>query len=230
MKKQLIVSVDDDPAVIRVLCDMLDGKGYESKGFSNSQDLFMFLKKRVPDLIILDVVMVGESGFDICLKLRQKKEFSQVPVIMLTGRSDSEDKVWGLDIGADDYIVKPFNIEEVFARIKAVLRRRRPEEASKIIKAAMGLELDLSRYQATVEGKPVDLTATEFRILKLLSSRKEQVFTRERILEYLWGEEKLIQGRTVDVHITHLREKLGKAGELIKNVRGIGYKLSEETE
>ncbi len=228
MDNKLIAIVDDEAGVVSTVSEYLANKGFVTRGFSNSKDLFEFLaKEERPDLIILDIMLPGMPGFEICKKLKEKERYSTIPIIMVSAKGEVPDKTSGLDLGADDYLVKPFSLEELTARINAVLRRQSPEEKEEKVTVGNLLVLDRKRYEVTVEGKKVDLTPTEFKILECLSSRKDQVFTRDRILDYLWGEEKIVIERTIDVHIRHLREKLGKAGDLIKNVRGIGYKLEE---
>ena len=151
-----------------------------------------------------------------------------IPIIMLTARTEEIDKVLGLELGADDYVTKPFSVKELVARAKAVLRRQEQKTASTRISIADTVLMDLEEYEVFVNGKKAELTPTEFRILRLLSSKKGRVFTRNQILDYLWGQDKVaVLDRTVDVHIRNLREKLGEAARFIKNVRGVGYKLEE---
>lgn len=167
------------------------------------------------------------DGLDICKYLKKEDKFSSIPIIMLTAKGDETDRILGLELGADDYVIKPFSPRELVARVKAVLRRDQQKQKSEKIKIGNTLIIDLEKYEAFVNSKKIDLTVTEFRILQCLSARKGKVFTRDRILDYLWGDEKVVIDRTVDVHIKHLREKLGKTGKLIKNVRGVGYKIEE---
>jgi DNA-binding response OmpR family regulator len=167
------------------------------------------------------------DGFEICKYLKKEEKFANVPIIMLTARGDEMDKVLGLELGADDYITKPFSPRELTARIKAVLRREDKVFKTQKIKIGNILEIDLQKYETYVEGQKVELTSTEFRILKLLSERKGWVYARDQILDYLGVQEKGVLDRTVDVHIKNLREKLANAGKFIKNIRGIGYKLEE---
>ncbi|MEA3489397.1 MAG: response regulator transcription factor [Candidatus Omnitrophota bacterium] len=228
MDKKLIVIVDDEHAIVNMVTEYLTDEGFKVKGFLEGHSLFNFLETKKPDLIILDLMLPEMDGFEICRLLKVKEELSTIPIIILSGRDEETNKVLGLEIGADDYIVKPFSLKEMGARIKAVLRRLEPEEKPKVINISDLLVIDQQKYQVTAEGKKVALTPTEFKILELLCSRKGQVFTRDRILDYLWGEEKVVITRTIDVHIRHLREKLGKTSKLIKNVRGIGYKVDDE--
>jgi DNA-binding response OmpR family regulator len=229
MSKKKILIIDDDVAFGRMAKLRLEETDkYEVKTEAEGEEAIAAVRKFEPDLILLDIMMPGTSGFKICKELKEKEKFSSIPIIILSGKRDESDKVSGLDIGADDYIVKPFSASELDSRIRAVLRRAGKAGEEKKITVGNMLVMDLEKYEVTVKGKKVELTATEFTILKLLASRKTQVFTRSRILDYLWGEEKLVIERTIDVHIRHLREKLGKAAKFIQNVRGVGYKLEED--
>jgi Response regulators consisting of a CheY-like receiver domain and a winged-helix DNA-binding domain len=167
------------------------------------------------------------DGLEICKFLKKKDDFSAIPIIMVTAKGEETDKILGLELGADDYVTKPFSPKELTARVKAVLRRKTKEEPTRVIEIGQMLSINPDKFEATVEGGKIELTSTEFRILELLASKKGWVFTRDKILDYLWGDEKLVLDRTVDVHVKNLREKLGKAKTLIKNVRGIGYKVEE---
>ncbi|MBN3038129.1 MAG: response regulator transcription factor [Candidatus Omnitrophica bacterium] len=225
--EKLIAVVDDDPEMVKIISLNLKEDGFRVKGFCDAKGLFKFLDKEKPDLIILDLMLPGKDGMQICRELKNKERFSSIPVIMLSGKAEESSKVSGLDLGSDDYLVKPCSFNELKARIRAVLRRGGPTGSGKKLIVGKIMIIDPQRYEVKVKGNKVDLTTTEFEILECLSSRKGQVFTRDRILEYLWGEEKVVVDRTIDVHIRHLRKKLGPAGEFIKNVRGVGYKLEE---
>lgn len=227
MKEKLIVIVDDDPDMIKMASLNLEREGFRVKGFSGSEDLFKFLGKERPDLIILDILLPEINGFDICKNLKRQARFSSIPIIILSAKDMETDKISGLDLGSDDYVTKPCSFDELRARIRAVLRRREAG-ASKIDIGGI-VKINREKYEVVVKGRKLELTTTEFKILDLLSSKKGHVFSRNRILEYLWGEDKIVVDRTIDVHIRHLREKLGEAGRFIKNIRGIGYKLEEDT-
>jgi len=222
---QLIAIVEDEPDIIELVSLHLKRGGFAVEGFQDAETFLKFLNNRVPDLTILDLMLPDADGLEICKYLKKKDDFSSIPIIMLTAKSDETDKVLGLELGADDYVTKPFSPRELVARVKAVLRRKGQKEESKTVEIGNTLVLDPEKYEVRVEGTKVELTSTEFRILQLLSSRKGWVFTRDQILDHLWGGEKAVLDRTVDVHIKNLREKLGKAKEFIKNIRGIGYKL-----
>jgi two-component system phosphate regulon response regulator PhoB/two-component system alkaline phosphatase synthesis response regulator PhoP len=227
MEKTFVMLVDDDPMVLRALSSYLSGHEYRVEGYSSGNELLNALEEGVPDLIILDLKLPGMDGFQICQKLRSDERYARIPVIMLSGMAGEEEKVSGLDMGADDYVVKPFSPEELRSRIKAVLRRASGPDTPSVMNIDDILSIDRLKYEVRANGEPVDLTRTEFKILDLLVSRRGQVFSRERILDHLWGEEKVVIERTVDVHIRHLREKLGEAGDLIENVRGVGYRMKE---
>ncbi|MFH1837481.1 MAG: response regulator transcription factor [Candidatus Omnitrophota bacterium] len=224
---KLIIVVDDEKDMIETLSEYFTRQGFRVKGASDSVRLFSLLDKNKPDLIILDLTLPGMHGFDICRRLREDIRFSDIPIIILSAKGGEDDKVSGLDIGADDYIVKPFSMKELSSRINAVFRRNDPLGREKLITVGEILEIDREKYEVRLKGKPVDLTPSEFKILVCLTSRKNTAFSRDRILDFLWGEEKIVVARTIDVHIRHLREKLGEAEKFIKNVRGVGYKIED---
>ncbi len=225
--KELITIIDDEPDIVELVSLHLERARFRVEGFLNAEDFFDYISKSVPDLIILDLMLPDADGFEICKYLKGKDEFASVPIIMLTAKGEETEKVLGLELGADDYVTKPFSPKELIARVKAVLRR--PGKIEPVQKIIIGKMLNIfpEKHEAYVEGKKVDLTSTEFKILTLLSKKKGWVFTRNQILDYLWGQEKAVLDRTIDVHIKHLREKLGKAARFIKNIRGVGYKLEE---
>ncbi len=168
------------------------------------------------------------DGFDVCKDLKKDERFASIPIIMLTAKGDETDRILGLEFGADDYVVKPFSPRELVARVKAVLRRgKMKEEAKKIIEIGKILRIDLQKYEVYLNDKKLDLTSTEFKIIKLLATRKGWVYSRNQILDHLWGNDKIVVDRTVDVHIRNLRTKLGPAGKYIKNIRSVGYKIEE---
>jgi two-component system phosphate regulon response regulator PhoB/two-component system alkaline phosphatase synthesis response regulator PhoP len=224
---KLIAIVDDEPDIVELVSLHLEKAGFIAKGFLNAEKFLKFLDKTKPDLIILDLMLPDADGFEICKYLKAKEELSSVPVIMLTAKDEESDKILGLELGADDYVTKPFSPKELVARVKAVLRRQIHREKVKTITVGENLVLNSEKYEVWVDKKKISLTSTEFKILKLLASKKGWVFTREQILDHLWGHEKIVLDRTIDVHIKNLREKLGQAAHFIKNIRGIGYKLEE---
>ena len=224
---KLIAVIEDEPDIIELVSLHLKRGGFSAEGFLDAETFLKFINNRLPDLIILDLMLPDADGLEICKYLKKKDEFSSIPLIMLTAKGDETDRILGLELGADDYVTKPFSPKELVARVKAVLRRKGQREERQIINVGDTLAVDTEKYEVRVEGEKVELTSTEFRILQLLCSRGGRVYTRDQILDYLWGDEKAVLDRTVDVHIKNLREKLGNAKEFIKNVRGIGYKLEE---
>lgn len=224
---KLIFVIDDEPDIVELLTIHLKKAMFKVKGFSDAESFYRFLDEKIPDLIILDLMLPDADGLEICKYLKKEDKFSSIPIIMLTAKGDETDKILGLEFGADDYVTKPFSPRELVARVKAVLRRRQKVEESGKLEIGGILTIDPASYEVVVEGRKIELTTTEFRILKLLLSKKSKVFSRYDILDYLWGDEKIVLDRTIDVHIRNLRDKLGKAGQFIKNIRGIGYKLEE---
>ncbi|OHB51074.1 MAG: two-component system response regulator [Planctomycetes bacterium GWF2_40_8] len=224
---QLIAVIDDESDIVELVTIHLNKAMFKTKGFSDAESFYSFIEKQIPDLIILDLMLPDSDGLEICKYLRKEDKFSSIPIIMLTAKGEETDKILGLEFGADDYVTKPFSPRELVARVKAILRRRLKVEESGKLDVGGILIIDTEKYEVFVEGKRVELTSTEFRILKLFLSKKSKVFSRDDILDYLWGHEKIVLDRTIDVHIKHLRDKLGKAGRFIKNIRGVGYKLEE---
>jgi len=224
---KLIAIIDDEPDILNLVSLHLKKGGFRTKEFFDVDSLYRFLKSEIPDLIILDLMLPDTDGYEVCKHLKRQDKFSNIPIIMLTARAEESERILGLELGADDYVTKPFSPRELVARVKAVLRRHKPEEETKKITVGDIMTIDLEKYEVEVEGKRVDLTSTEFKILQLFVSKKGWVFSREKILQHLWGDDKMVLDRTVDVHIKHLREKLGTASKFIRNMRGVGYKLEE---
>lgn len=225
--RKTVSIVDDEPDILQLVSLRLEREGFNTKGFLSGREFLDSLEKEeAPDLVVLDLMLPDVDGLEICRFLRSDPRYRSVPIIMLTAKADEEDRIVGLELGADDYVVKPFSPRELVARVKAVLRRGEPPPEKGLWVGGL-LYLDLQRYETYVRGKRVDLTTTEFRILAILASRKGWVFTRGQLLDHLWGDEKAVTERTIDVHVKRLREKLGEAGRFIKSVRGLGYKLEE---
>lgn len=224
---KLIAIIDDEPDILELVSINLKKASYRVKEFPDSESFFRSLAAETPDLIILDLMLPDMDGFEVCKFLKGQDKYTSIPIIMLTARAEETEKVLGLELGADDYVTKPFSPRELVARVKAVLRRNIPKEETRRIKIGDILVLDTEKYEVEVEGERIELTTTEFKILQILSTKKGWVFSRDKILQHLWGDDKMVIDRTVDVHIKHLREKLGKASIFIKNIRGIGYKLEE---
>jgi two-component system phosphate regulon response regulator PhoB/two-component system alkaline phosphatase synthesis response regulator PhoP len=225
---ELVAVVDDEPDILELVSIHLKKERFRVREFGDAESFYRFLRSDVPTLIVLDLMLPDANGFEICKYIRKTSRLAAVPIIILTARADEGDRVLGLELGADDYVLKPFSPKELVARIKAVLRRMEPVKVpAEAIEVDKLLTLYPGKHEVTVKGEKIDLTSTEFRLLEILASKKGWVFSRDKILDHLWGSEKMVLDRTVDVHIKHLREKLGQAGKLIKNIRGVGYKLQE---
>jgi len=222
----VIAALDDEADILELLKVNLQKAGYRFEGFQEAEDLYRYLAREKPTLILLDLMLPDTDGLEVCRHIRKSEGLAQIPIIMLTARGDESDKVVGLELGADDYVTKPFSVKELVARIHAVLRRPGGGEAARRISVGT-LVIDLDKFEVTAEGARIELTVTEFKILQLLASRRGRVFTRDQILDFLWGTEKAVVDRTVDVHIRNLRDKLGASASLIINIRGVGYKLEE---
>jgi two-component system phosphate regulon response regulator PhoB/two-component system alkaline phosphatase synthesis response regulator PhoP len=223
----LIAVIEDEPDLAALVSAHLRKEGFRVETFGDAERFFRSLTKKIPDLVLLDLMLPDMSGLDVCKALKRSDEWRAIPVIMVTAKAEETDKILGLELGADDYVTKPFSLKELAARIKAVLRRAEPAPLPSVLEIGSGLVLDAERFEVRRDGTPLDLTSTEFKILRLLASKKGRVFSREQILDELWGNDKIVLDRTVDVHIKNLREKLGPAARLIKNIRGVGYKVEE---
>ena len=221
----LIYIVEDDESIREIETIALKNSNYIVSAFENAKEFYKKLDELVPDLILLDVMLPDESGYDIVRKLRKRPATQDIPIIMVTAKTTEMDMIKGLDGGADDYIKKPFSIMELITRVKALLRRTAKEEP-KLLKLD-DLVIDHERHVVTVNNEPVDLTYKEYEILKHLIRNKGIVLTRDRLMEIVWGYNFEQGNRTVDVHIQSLRKKLGTAGEHIKTIRNVGYKVGE---
>jgi DNA-binding response OmpR family regulator len=225
---ELIAVVEDEQDILSLVTASLQKERFRVKGFHDGRSFLDALSREVPELVVLDLMLPDLDGFEVCRRLKRDERFSSLFIIMLTARAEESDRVSGLELGADDYMVKPFSPKELAARVKAVLRRsERAGGKQKKIEVGGSLVIDLDTVEVIANGRKLDLTATEFKIIQFLASRKGWVFSREKILDHLWGSEKSVTDRSVDVHIKHLRDKLGAAGKHIRNVRGIGYKIVE---
>ncbi len=222
-----IAVVEDEEDIAELIKMNLEKSGFQASVYENADRFLRSLGKKVPDLAILDVMLPDKDGFELCRRLRNDQETKELPIIMLTARAEETDKILGLEFGADDYMTKPFSPRELSARVKAVLRRSNRGVQDKRIMLGNILAIDEDQHRVTLEGKPVELTQSEFKILTLLAKKKGWVFSRDKILDHIWGYEKAVVDRTVDVHIKHLRDKLGEAGSMIVNVRSVGYKIEE---
>jgi phosphate regulon transcriptional regulator PhoB len=221
--KSLIYVVEDDPDIAELLQFNLDKEGYKVKVESNGEKAYDEILARPPDLLVLDLNLPGLSGIEICKYLRENARTKNLPIIMLTARTQEIDKIIGFEIGADDYITKPFSIREVIARINALLRRSRPAVAD--IFEIEELKIFLSMHKVLCGDKKIPLTPTEYKLLEALVNVKGRVLSRDDLLEIVWGMEYYGETRTIDVHIKRLRDKLGKCAKLVETVKGIGYRL-----
>ncbi len=221
-----IVILEDEPDIAEMISLHLKKEGFQTVSFLKPSDFWQYLELSVPDLILLDLMLPEQDGLEICKSIRKSSKWSSLGIIILTAKGDEIDKVVGLELGADDYVTKPFSSKELVARVRAVLRRKGNADAPALRSIDDLISIDLHKHEVSLEGRYVKLTVAEFKILELLSSKRGWVFSREQILDHLWGNEKAVVDRTIDVHIRHLRAKLGeKAASLIVNVRGVGYKL-----
>lgn len=220
----MIYCVEDDSAIRDIEVYALRSTGFEAEGLENGEQLFEAIAKRVPELIILDVMLPGEDGLEILKRIRFSALTRSVPVIMATARGEEYDKITGLDSGADDYLVKPFGMMEMVSRVRAVLRRSGGGESAQKLLTLGSLALDPASHTVTVNGQAVTLTLKEFEILRTMMAKPGVVFTRDRLLSEIWGTDYDGETRTVDVHVRTLRQKLGEAGSVICTVRGVGYR------
>lgn len=221
----IIYCVEDDDNVREMELYTLRSTGFDAEGFSDGNTFFQAVEQKRPDLILLDIMLPGEDGISILKKLKAKPETTDLPVIMATAKGLEYDKVQGLDLGADDYLVKPFGMMEMVSRIKAVLRRYPATKAHAV--SFCGIILDPESHQVTVDNQTVVLTLKEFDLLSVLMAHPGKVFTRDNLLSSVWGMDYFGETRTVDMHIKTLRQKLGDYGLYIKTVRGVGYKMED---
>ena len=227
--KSRILVVDDEEDVTELLCYHLEKEGFTVKAINEPAMILGAGRDFTPDLFILDIMMPGIDGIQICRMIRADSKLKDVPVVFLTAKSEDDDKILGWETGADDYICKPFNIKELILRIKALLKRFKqtlPQPSNPITQIREVL-LDEDQFLLKVEGERVELTATEFKLLKLLIERRGKVQTRENLLMSVWNYESDTETRTVDTHIRRLREKLGNQADIIETIRGVGYKVVE---
>ncbi len=226
--REIVAVVEDDPDILRLVSETLDKGGLEVLGFLRGEEFLRLARRRPPDAVVLDLMLPDADGLAICRALRAAPETAQLPILILTAKGGETDKVVGLELGADDYVTKPFSPRELLARVRALLRRRKPAPTAGAVLALGGvLVLDPEAFTVTVEGRRVELTSTEFRLLRVLLEGKGRAFSRDQLLDQLWGNEKYVVDRTIDVHVKNLRDKLGEVGRFIKSIRGVGYKIEE---
>lgn len=224
----LVLIVEDEPAQVEVLRYNLENKGYRTAVAPAGEEALMLAEEEEPDLVILDWMLPDISGIEICRQLKSRPSTRAVPIIMLTARGEEEDRVRGLESGADDYVVKPYSPGEMIARVQAVLRRSHPELEEEVLEYS-DIRMDLARHRVSRQGKAIHLGPTEFRLLRVLLERPTRIFSREQLLDRAWGRDIYVESRTVDVHIRRLRKALNVGGskDIIRTVRGSGYALDE---
>ena len=222
----MIFCVEDDTSSRELMIYTLNSAGFDAKGFPESTEFWKAIETETPELIMLDIMLPGEDGIEILKKLRSKTATKDIPVIMATAKGTEYDKVIGLDTGADDYLVKPFGMMEMVSHIKAVLRRTAPKTVKNVLSTGK-LSVNLDEHSVFANGEKVMLTLKEFELLRIFMENPGRVFSRDVLLEKIWGTEFYGETRTVDVHIGTLRTKLGECGEYIETIRGVGYRMEE---
>ena len=223
----MIYCVEDDLSIRELMLYTLRASGFEAAGFGDGEKLFSALEQQCPRMILLDIMLPGMDGIEILKRLRENSATAHIPVILASARGTEFDKVMGLDMGADDYLAKPFGMMEMVSRIRAVLRRSTPNQKNTRLMLG-GLSMDLSAHTVTADNVRVSLTLKEFEVLRLFLSAPGRVFSREQLLEQVWGTDYIGESRTVDVHIANLRTKLCGCGDYIRTVRGVGYRMEEK--
>lgn len=227
MKSKILV-VDDEPDALELLGFKLREAGFEPIFADDGAGALTSVRAEKPDLIVLDLMLPEIDGLEVCKILRRDPATATIPILMLTAKAAEMDRVLGLELGADDYVTKPYSPRELVLRIRKLLKRGQPaDEASEYLRIG-ALEIDVAKHEARVEGKPVTLTATEFNLLHVLAKRRGRVQTRERLLQDVWGYETAIDTRTVDTHMRRLREKIGVVADHIETIRGVGYRFKSE--
>jgi len=222
-----ILLVEDELPIVELMSFALRSAGWDVDAVHNTTDAWQYLQQKRPQVILLDWMLPDQSGLRLLSRIRSDRNFSSLPVIMVTAKGMEEDKIAGLDQGADDYITKPFSPRELVARIKALIRRKAPEHAE--LEMSIGpLTVDPVSCRVSVHGEPIDMGHAEFKLLKFLIAHPERVFSRSQLLDKVWGDHAVLEERTVDVHVLRLRKALGQADFLVKTVRSVGYMLSEK--
>ncbi|WP_055667941.1 response regulator transcription factor [Desnuesiella massiliensis] len=228
MADEKILVVDDEEHIIELLKFNLENSGYKIYAATNGLDAIKLAKAEIPKLILLDLMLPGMDGYDVCKEIRKDSSISHIPIIMITAKGEELDKILGLELGADDYITKPFSIRELLARVKAVLRRTNNQYIDKSFKFG-NITIDFQKHEVTKNSSKIDLTLKEFELLEILIKNKGRVMTRDFLLDKIWGYEYIGETRTVDVHIRHLRQKIeddDKNPKYIETIRGIGYRFN----
>lgn len=228
MERFKIVILEDQQDINDLIAIHLKNNNFDYVQFFSGKDFLKYLSNNNTfHLLILDLMLPEVDGIDILKRMKEDQLYKNIPVIILTAKSDESDKIVGLELGSDDYMTKPFSVKELIVRIKVILKRYYNEKEESIIKIGKDIIIDINRAECFYKNKPVSLTSTEFKILTTLAKRKGWIFSREKILFSIWGNEKIVTKRTVDVHIKSLRDKIDPQGKHIKNIRGMGYKIED---
>ena len=222
-----VLVVDDEPDILELVRLNLAQAGFQVSTAENGNDALAVIRRDVPDLVVLDLMLPDRSGTEVCREMRGDPKLRDVPVIMLTAKGEEVDRVVGFELGADDYVTKPFSPRELMLRVRAVLRRGRGDATTSQRLSHGPLTLDVERHRCEVDGAEVTLTAKEFGLLQALMERPGRVLTREQLIDRVWGEDISVTLRTIDTHLKRLREKLGPASDLIDTIRGVGYRFAE---
>ncbi len=228
MDRKVLV-VDDEPDVVNLVSYNLSRAGYSVQSASNGAEAVKLATEGRPDCLVLDIMMPGLSGIEVCRMLRQRQETTAIPIIMLTARGNTTDRIQGFEVGADDYVTKPFSPKELVMRVSALLRRSKASGSIPLTTFA-GFEIDPNLRAARFRGQPLELTVTEYKLLVLMVERNGRILSREQLLTEVWGYRNQVDTRTVDTHIRRLREKLGSGASCVETVRGYGYRLREPRE
>lgn len=227
-KQKKVLIVDDEEHILELLQYNLEKAGYQVVASDNGRDTFKLLEEHEVDLVVLDLMLPDMDGIEVCKRIRNWDKYAKLPIIMLTAKSEEIDRIIGLELGADDYVTKPFSVKELVVRVKTVLRRTEQDltETSPLM-TCENLTMDLSRHEVTIDKQPIELTLKEFDLLKCLLMNRGRVMSRNYLLDEIWGYDYFGETRTVDVHIRNIRKKIGDTGqdELIETVRGVGYKI-----
>lgn len=230
MAKQTILIVEDEEDILELVDYHLQQEGFATVTANTGDKALEMIAKKPPDLVILDIMLPGMIGTEVCKTLKQDNETRHIPILILTAKGEEIDRVVGFELGADDYVTKPFSPRELVLRVKAILKRMQSVKEKKELVDLKGLTIDIPKHEVRLHGKPIELTATEFKLLLTLVERRGRVQTRENLLESVWGYDYAGFTRTVDTHMRRLRSKLGDWGEAIETVRGVGYRYREDEE
>ncbi len=228
MSKERILVIEDDKNIAKLLSYNFEKSGFSCRVASSGEDGFDFLQSYPVDMVVLDIMLPGIDGFEVCRRIKASERLKKIPVLMLTAKGEEVDRVVGLELGADDYMVKPFSPRELILRVKAILRRGVVLSDKKEVINYKNLSVDVTRHKVSIGSKEIELTLMEFRLLVTLLERQGRVQTRDRLLEDVWGMSSEANTRTIDTHIKRLRQKIGLFGRYIETIRGVGYRFKEE--